>query len=140
MMLNSFDAPCLPLCKTALTIRAGQSLAAFCHPLIRQWSELYEKQHSKPQTSKMWKQCQEQCWSYLHQIGNEILSVGSVFLSWGIIDLMNMVAVLHHSNSGLGVTFLLICQGFEVSNGSQERCDWLQVEGPGSASFPWLPA
>lgn len=38
------------------------------------------------------------------------------------------------------MTFLLLCQGFEVSSGSQERWAWLQVEGPGSASFLWLPA
>lgn len=49
--------------------------------------------------------------SSARKIGNKIHSVGFLFITWGITDLMNMVAILHHSN-GLEVTFLLICKGF----------------------------
>lgn len=48
VMPNSSAAPCLPLCKTALTAKVGQSLAAFCRPLIRELSEPCGKLHSKP--------------------------------------------------------------------------------------------
>lgn len=78
--------------------------------------------------------------SSARKIRNYIRSVGFLFPTWGITDLMNVAAILHHSNIGLEETFLLICQGFELSNGSQERCAWLQVEGPGSASFLWRSA
>lgn len=58
--------------------------------------------------------------SHLQQIGNEMGCVGFLFLTLGIIKLMNMAAILHHCNCGSGITFRLICQGFEVSNVSQE--------------------
>ena len=134
VMPNSSAAPCLPLLRTALTAKARQSLAAFCRPLIRELSEPYGKQHSKPQAFTMWKQWQQQWYSYLHRLGNEIACVGFLFLALGIIDLMNMVAILHHCSSGLGMTSRLICQGH------RNDVPWLQVKGPASVSFSWLPA
>lgn len=138
MMPNSSATPCLPLCKTALSAKAGQSLAAFC--LIRELSEPYGKQHSKTQASKLWKQWQEQCESYLHQIGNEIGCVGFLFLTSGITDLMNMVAILHHCRSGWCMWFDSSARDLKSLVGHRNDVPWLQVKGPGSASFPWLPA
>lgn len=43
--------------------------------------------------------------SFLHQTGNEIGCVAFLFLTLGITDLTNMVAILHHCNSSLGITF-----------------------------------